>query len=123
MKVSQMYPKRYATGDDLHGKSLTLTIAGVKNEKMRPQPNVPEIEKWVVYFIETKKGIVLNRTLAYQIAEILGNEETQEWQGKKITIYPQSIMVAGKKVNTIRARAAKDEQVSDNRLLQSLSDE
>jgi len=123
MKVSQMYPKRYASGDDLHGKSLTLTISVVKNEKMRPQPNAPEIEKWVVYFNETKKGIVLNRTLAYQIADILGNEETQAWEGKKITIYSQSITVAGKKVNTIRARAAKDELVSDNRLLQSLSDE
>jgi hypothetical protein len=106
MKLSKMFPRRYATGEDFGGKAFTLTVAKVTSEKMRPQPNAPEIEKWVIYFKETQKGVVLNRTLAYQIAKILGSDETDNWAGQKITLYPQPMTVAGKKVNAIRARAA-----------------
>lgn len=106
MKLSSMFPRRYATGDDLQGKSFTLTITHVNREKMRPQPGAPEVDRWVLYFKETKKGVVLSRTLAYQVAEILGSEETDNWVGKAITIYPQPIQVAGKAVTAIRARRA-----------------
>ena len=107
MKLPQMFPRRYATGEDLQGKAITLTIASIVREKMHPQANAPEVEKWVMYFKEARKGVVLNRTLAYQIAEFLGSEETDEWLGKRIAIYPQPMTVAGKKVVAIRARAAR----------------
>ena len=107
MKLTQMFPKRYATGEDLQGRAITLTIASISCEKMHPQANAPEVEKWVVYFEEAKKGVVLNRTLAYQIAEFLGSEETDDWIGKRITLFPQPMTVAGKKVTAIRARAVK----------------
>lgn len=112
MKLSQMFPKRYATGEDLQGKAVTLTISKVSAEKMHPQPNAPEVERFVVYFKEAKKGIILSRTLAYQFAEILSSEDTDDWLGKSITIYPQPMTVAGKRVTAIRARAAKTEYES-----------
>ena len=106
MKLSSMFPRRYATGNDLQGKLHTLTITHIKCEKMRPQAGAPEVERWVLYFKETKKGVILSRTLAYQIAEILGSEETNDWLGKVIIIYPQPIQVAGKAVTAIRAKRA-----------------
>jgi hypothetical protein len=102
-----MFPRRYATGEDLQGKAITLTITSIILEKMHPQANAPEVEKWVMYFKEAKKGVVLNRTMAYQIGEFLGSEDTDDWVGKSITIYPQPMTVAGRKVTAIRARAAK----------------
>jgi len=111
MKLSDMYPRRYATGEDLQGKAITLTIEKISREKMHPQPNSPEVEKWVAYFKEARKGVVLNRTVAYQIAEFLGSEETDDWTGKRITLYPQPMTVAGRKVTAIRARAAKSAPV------------
>ena len=105
MKLSQMFPRRYATGEDLRGKAVTVTIAKVTQEKMHPQPNAPEVERWVVFFKETQKGVILSRTLAYQIAEAIGDEETDHWIGNQITLYPQSMTVAGKHVIAIRARA------------------
>jgi hypothetical protein len=115
MKLSKMFPRRYATGQDFGGKAFTLTIAKVASEKMRPHPNAPEIDKWVIYFKETQKGIVLNRTLAYQIAAILDSDDTDHWAGQKITLYPQPMTVAGKKVDAIRARPANpaDAQASE----------
>jgi hypothetical protein len=106
MKISKMFPKRYATGEDLQGKTITLTIVKITAEKMHPQPNAPEADKWVIYFKEAKKGIILSRTLANQIAEVLGSDETDEWLGKRITVYPQPMTVAGRKVIAIRAHAA-----------------
>jgi len=109
MKLSQMFPKRYAAGEDLQGKAVTLTIARVASEKMHPQPNAPEVERWVAYFKEAKKGVILSRTLAYQFAEILGSEDTDDWLGKRLTLYPQPMTVAGRHVIAIRARAAQAE--------------
>jgi hypothetical protein len=106
MNIREMYPTKYATGADLNGKAVTLTIAGVAAEKMRPGPGQPEVEKFVIYFKETKKGVVLSRTLARQIAQAIGAEETDNWTGKKITIFPESMNVAGVARVAIRARAA-----------------
>lgn len=106
MKLSQMFPRRFATGEDLQGKAVTLTIDRVSGEKMRPQAGAPEVEKWVLYFVETKKGVVLNRTLALQVARCLGSEETEDWKGQRITLYPEPMTVAGKPRIAIRARAA-----------------
>jgi hypothetical protein len=103
-----MYPRRYATGEDLQGKAVTLTVSRVVAEKMHPQPNTPAVERWVLYFKETQKGVILGRTLAYQIAEAMGADDTDQWIGRRVTLYPQPMTVAGKSVTAIRARAAAE---------------
>lgn len=104
MKLSDMFPRKYANGEDLGGKATTLTIATVRTEKMRPQAGAPEVEKFVAYFQGAAKGVILSRTLAYQIADITGSEDTADWISKKVTLYPQPMRVAGKDRIAIRAR-------------------
>ena len=104
MKLSDMFPRKYASGADFNGKAVTLTIALVRTEKMRPQAGAPEQTKFVVYFQGADKGAILSRTLAYQIADITGSDETADWTGKRITLYPQPMTVAGKRRIAIRAR-------------------
>lgn len=104
MKISELYPKRYATGEDLKGP-YTLTVRSVMMEEMHPQPGSPAVEKPVMYFEGAQKGIILSPALARQIAAILG-DETEDWKGKRITLYPQPMTVAGKPRVAIRARAA-----------------
>jgi phage-related baseplate assembly protein len=123
MKLDEMFPRRYATGDDLQGKAVTLTITKITREKMHPQANAPEVEKWVLYFKEARKGVVLNRTMAYQIAEFLGSEETDDWLGKRITLYPQPMTVAGRKVVAIRARAAQSAAAAGDVIPPSLAED
>ena len=106
MKVSDMFPRRWLSGEDLQGKAWRLRIKDVGKEEMRPNPGAPPVEKFVVYFDGAQKGVILNRTLAYEIAQVLGTEDTGEWTGKEITIYPQPMTVAGKHRVGIRARAA-----------------
>lgn len=106
MKVSEMYPSRYATGADLQGRAHELTIQTVRAEKMRPSQAAEEVTKFVVYFVEAKRGVVLNKTLAQQIAKITGSDDTDDWEGKRVTIYPEPVTVAGTPRVAIRARAA-----------------
>lgn len=106
MKVGDMFPGKYATGEDLHGKALTLTISTVKREKMRPNPASPEVEKFVIYFDGAQRGIVLSKTLAEQIAAAVGSDDTDHWPGQRVTIYPEPVTVAGVARVAIRARKA-----------------
>jgi hypothetical protein len=123
MKLAQMFPKRYATGEDLQGKPVTLTIAKVSQEKMHPNPNSPAVDKWVIYFEKAQKGIVLSRTLAYQIAEAIGSDETADWGGKRVTLYPEAMLVAGQKRVAIRARKPGNEPDTPPKGLAEDSDE
>lgn len=106
MKISEMYPSKYAKGEDLKGREVTLTISRVSTERMRPSPNKPEEDKFVIYFQETQKGVILSMTLAKQIAQAIGSEETNQWPGRRVTIYPENINVAGVQRIAIRAKAA-----------------
>lgn len=105
MLISEMFPSKYAKGEDLAGKSITLIIDHIRQEEMHPQPNAPAVKKFVLYFKNAQRGIILSRTLAEQIAEILGSLDSDQWIGGKITIFSQPLKVAGKSRLAIRAKA------------------
>ena len=106
MKLDEMFPSRFVRGQDLQGRAVTVTIDRVLPERMRPNPQSPEMQKFVLYTVEGKKGIVLSKTLANQIAQVLESDESDNWIGKKVTLYPEPITVAGIQRIAIRARAA-----------------
>ena len=62
------------------------------------------MDRFILYFDETQKGVILSRTLAEQIASILHSDDTEEWIGKKIMLFPQPLTVAGKSRIAIRAK-------------------
>lgn len=107
MRVQEMYPRRYASGEDLKGRPVKVTIARVQQEEMRPGGGSP-VKKWVIYFRDAQRGVILSRTLAYQIAEALGEDDTSNWPGRRIVLYPVPMTVAGRPVTAIRARACED---------------
>lgn len=101
MKISQLYPSKYVKAADLNGKTVTLTIAklvveelGHGNEKER---------KPILYFQKATKGLVLNRTNAMTIAGLYG-DESDDWAGKRISIYPTRVRAFGAMQDTIRIR-------------------
>lgn len=102
MNLTEIYPRRFASGSDLV-HSLIVTVSNVAIESMY-SGNGQTVEKPVIYFKETKKGVVLCKTLAYQVADILGSTDTSTWIGQQITLVPDTLMVAGKPRNVIRAR-------------------
>ena len=110
MKVSVLFPKKYACGGDLKGRPVTMTIARVEIVQMRPRASAPMENKGVVYFEGAKKGVILSsQKLAYQIAEIAGTEEMNDWAGTRVTLYPEPMEVAGQPRIAIRARAPEEQ--------------
>jgi len=62
------------------------------------------VKKFLLWFTETPRGVILTRPLALQLAEFLG-DDTATWKDPKITLYPEPMNVAGRPCVAIRARA------------------
>lgn len=102
MRVADMFPSKYISPADLNGRAFTLTIRRMTNESMRQQDGT-NAKKYVLWFGEANKGLVLNRTNAYIIAGMYG-DDTDNWIGKRITIYATQARVYGELKDTLRVR-------------------
>jgi len=101
MKISELYPRRFARGSDLKGPA-TVTIKEITQEELHPAGR--PVKKFVLWFTETPRGVILTRPLALQLAKVLG-DDTAIWKDKKITLYPEPMIVAGRACVAIRAKA------------------
>src|SRR5215813_1138548 len=83
IKKSDAFPKKYIKVEDLSGRKVTAVIDRVEMEE------VGDKEKAVVYFEEDNlKPLVLNLTNWDTIEEIADSDNTDEWSGVKIVLYP-----------------------------------
>jgi len=78
MKISELHPRRFARGIDLKGPA-TVTIKEITQEKLHPA-GWP-VKKFVLWFDETPRGVILTRPLALQLSEILG-DDTATWKDR-----------------------------------------
>lgn len=101
MKLNILFPSKYVKAADLNGKPVTLTISHLVVEKMGH--GAEEEKKPVLYFAKATKGLVLNRTNGMIIGALYG-DETDDWKGKRITIYPTKVRAFGSMQDAIRVR-------------------
>jgi hypothetical protein len=101
MKISTLFPSKYVKAADLEGRTVTLTIRGLTVEEMGHGSEKERVP--VLYFEVTKKGLVLNRTNAVIIAALYG-DETDNWVGQRISIYPTKVRAFGAMKDAIRVR-------------------
>jgi hypothetical protein len=107
MKVAELFPSKYMNGEDLDGKAWTFKISRIQFEEMHDKQRNAQVKKPVVYFSGPKKGLILNRTLAGQIAQATGQEDTDQWPGCQITIYPTTVRAFGADHVVVRVRKAE----------------
>lgn len=96
MNINKAFPSNYLKAADLEGKTPNVTIASIETE------TVGDDTKLVVYFKNGTKGLVLNKTNANTIAEILNTEETDNWIGGRIKLITAKVEYQGKRVPAIR---------------------
>src|SRR5262249_10872856 len=100
---SKIKNSQYLTRNDIHQPEL-LTIEKVVEEAVGQEKE----QKYVLYFQEKDKGLVLNYTNAETISEITGQGEMDGWAGTKIVLYDDpTITCGGKRVGGLRIRAPK----------------
>ena len=107
MKISAAYPSPYIRAADLDGTPRTLTIRTCVLEELG-QGNDKET-KPVLYFEKAQKGLVVNKTNANVIADAYG-DDTTEWEGKPVTVFPTQVEFKGKLVDGIRVRIQHEAQ-------------
>lgn len=61
--------------------------------------------KYVIYFQDEPKGLVLNRTNSQTLIDVLG-PETDDWKGQSIEAYTTTVFFNGQSVPCIRLRKA-----------------
>lgn len=102
MNINEAFPSKYLKASDLQGGQPTVTISHVTVEEVGETDRKP-----VIYFVGKEKGIVLNKTNATNIGDAYG-PDTDEWTGKKVTLFTAWVDFNGRSVEAIRIRRADE---------------
>ena len=97
MNMKNAFPSTYLKASDLNGKPTSAVMADVKME------TIGNDEKPVLYFRGKKKGLALNRINSSVIIDKYG-ENSEDWQGSTLVIFPSRTEFKGEMVDCIRVR-------------------
>lgn len=98
-RMGAMFPSKWLAAADLDDSDLVVTIRGCTQEEVTPTES-----KWVLWFEETEKAMVLNKTNSKMIAQLLLSDDTDDWIGKQIVLFPTQVDFQGDQVDAIRVR-------------------
>lgn len=96
MKAGDVFPGQYLKAADLGGKRVPVVVDRVEGEEIGGE------HKAVMYFRGKDKGLVLNKTNWSMLEEITGKEDSDDWDGTRIVLYPAKTDYQGKRVDCIR---------------------
>lgn len=102
--INDLFPSNYLKASDLGTAQPIVTIARVEHEAVGRDREM----KAVIYFNGKEKGVVLNKTNAKKITELVGSPETDEWTGFRIRLFATTTEFGGETVECIRVKAVKD---------------
>jgi hypothetical protein len=108
MKRDDLFPSKYLKCADLKGQPRVVQIKNAPIETLK-SPKGEEQRKAVLYFNGIKKTLPLNLTNYDSVADIIGDDETNNWTGARIELYPGTTMLGGKTVDCIRIRKPREE--------------
>lgn len=113
-KLSEVFTGNYLKADDLHGRTVPVTIS---------QAEVKDFEdgkKVVVHFEGKSKALVCNKTNCSIIAENVGSDDTDNWAGAQISLTVRKVEFQGKLVPAIRV-VLNETQPQPNKLASKLT--
>ena len=100
LTVDELFPSKWLkVGDIDEEQDLALTITRYSIEEIGPDKE----RKPVLYFSETDKGLVLNKTNAETIGSLYG-KGLPGWVGKRIALFTTEVTFGGKPRLGIRVR-------------------
>lgn len=104
MNVNDAFPSKFLKADDLGRHEPIVEIEDVYALSVHGHGS--KVSKLVVTFVGKAKGLVLNKTNATTIAEILGSPETETWRGRAIRLYATTTKFGNETVSCVRVKAA-----------------
>jgi hypothetical protein len=103
VNVNDAFPSNYIKASDLGDKKVAVVIDRVEMETLGRGRDAET--KPVVYFENKQKGLVLNKTNAKRIIEIVGSAESDEWSGHTVVLYATETEFGGDTVSCVRILA------------------
>jgi hypothetical protein len=101
MNIGDAFPSKYLKASDLQGAEPVVTIDRLEIEAVGREKQ----QKAVLYFRGKEKGLVLNKTNANKITDLLGTALTEEWEGQRIRLFATETQFGGDMVDCIRVKA------------------
>jgi len=106
MKIGTMIGSKYLKKDDCD-PPLLLTIERFEEENVAPDDKPAEM-KWVMYFSNSEKGLVMNTTNLQLAAIACKSQDTDDWLGQQIVAFNDpAVSYAGKVTGGVRLRAPR----------------
>jgi hypothetical protein len=96
MRKSDVFPSKYLTASDLNGEPAVLEIQRAPLETLGNGDR--QKSKIVLYFKNAGKALPLNMTNYDSVADCAGTDETNNWPGVRIEVYPDTCKVEGEKI-------------------------
>ncbi len=106
--INDAFPSKYLKAADLNNRTIKVKIDKVVFEEIGQNKD----RKPVMYFADTKKGLVLNKTNAEQIGTTYG-QHFEGWSGKEIELFSQMVPFQGQSVAAIRVRAVAEQPAEE----------
>ena len=100
---NELFPSKYIAASNLQNKDVVVTIERVDLVEFDNDNGTKEM-KSVVFFKGGAKGLVLNKTNATTIADITGQDDTDNWPGSKVCLFPTMVPWGAKTVEAIRIK-------------------
>jgi hypothetical protein len=98
MNTQEIFPSKWLAANDLEENGWTVTIKDIVSNEFQDGT-----VKFVVMFEEAEKGLMLNKVNMKTIEGLYGNE-TDDWIGKKVHLYPTEVLFNKQMVPCIRIR-------------------
>ena len=90
MNVKDLFPSRWIAPEDLGTRRIEVVIEKTAIEDLRnpmARKGEPKTEKRIVlWFYKAQKQMCLNKTQAFRIAELTGQQDTEKWIGHSIVL-------------------------------------
>lgn len=111
MKMNDAFPSNYLKAEDLQeGIEMEVTITHVVKKSMKNKDGVDE-QKPVVSFAECKP-LVANATNWKRIVQVTGQEDSDDWAGKKIILLTEMVDSFGEIKPAIRVKLISSKQAA-----------
>jgi hypothetical protein len=101
MKISQIFPSRWVKAVELGPDGETVTIKKVVMKEVGEERE----NKPVMTFDEIDKELVLNVTNANAIADVTGEDDSDNWPGHVIKLVRSRVQFGAKTVDAVRIEA------------------
>lgn len=86
MNVKQIFPSQWLSPDDIGSRRVEVVISGAAMAEIHNRrTNQPE-DRLALSFQKATKRLLVNKTQAFAIAELTGNNDTDHWAGHRIAL-------------------------------------